>query len=112
METLTALRSRFRYWLDKRLCQNVYRLVDDTIIKNRGRGPQERITLTAIVWWQVDYEMVFDIVQINHGNGDTLAWLDYHNDLLSILRTNLREKERKPISATAQASSCHGLCEA
>ena len=39
--------------------------------------------------------MVFDIVQMRLTSGDSIVWLDKHNDLLGILRTKAKQKELK-----------------
>ena len=81
-----------RKWLDQKLRVNVYTIREGRILRNCGRRPADIVELKDITTWHVDYEMVFDIVTIQLKDGTEFCWLDEHDDLLGILRENLREK--------------------
>lgn len=81
-------------WLEQKLGTKVYELRDEKILKDRGRQTSDVISLDEITSWHVDYEMVFDIVTIQLRDGRMIQWLDKYNDLLDILRTKIKDKEK------------------
>jgi hypothetical protein len=85
--------TRLQKWLDHKFGVNVYELRDGNIVKDRGRKPSDTLALSDIASWHVEHEMVFDIIRIRLQGGDEVRWLDTYNDLLGILRSELKDKE-------------------
>ena len=79
-------------WL-RRLSHPRYELTDGRIVKYQGRRTLDSIELAKITAWFVEYEMIFDFVVIRLGDDRQLVWLDYENDLLAIVRGELRHLE-------------------
>jgi hypothetical protein len=79
----------------RRIGRDRYTLCDGQIVQQRGLFHRDAIDLANIVSWYVHYEMVFDCVVLSLRDGCEAVWLDYDNDLLSILGETLPHLETK-----------------
>jgi len=77
-----------------KLRNDVYELKSAEIIRGRGRTPGARVGLEEIVSWRTYHEMGFDLVTIELSDGSEVRWIDKNNDLIGILRSVAREKEK------------------
>jgi hypothetical protein len=82
-------------WMRRLLNVDRYRLVDGNIVKYDGWSKQDTLVLADITSWSVEYEMTFDQVFLSLRDASQVLWLDYDNDLLEILRSEIPELESK-----------------
>lgn len=81
-------------WLDRLARKDNYELVGTTIVRHLGWFRQEQIALEQVASWRITHEMGFDVVSLDIGDKEQRVWLDWDNDLVSILRSQIAESER------------------
>jgi hypothetical protein len=91
--TLRNLCAKLERLADHKLRVNVYSLDGDTIVKDRGKRPEDRLELSRVDSWTLFYEMCFDIVIINLNDQTQIVWLDKYDDLIGILREHHGARE-------------------
>lgn len=89
--------ARFNRLLQRISNVDRYELKDGVITRHRGWFTTERVPIREIKSWRVEYEMTFDIVYIDVDWKSPLVWFDVDNDLLAILRTEIRDRELLPV---------------
>jgi hypothetical protein len=77
----------------RRLSFDTYELCGGEILARHGLREPHRVRVSEIESWVWYPEMTFDIVEIRLAGGGSLLWLDKHNDLLGILRSEAKQKE-------------------
>lgn len=68
---------------------DTFKIQDNQIVRGGGR---DMVRLDDIASWSVTNEMTFDIVLLRLQNGNTVQWLDIHNDLLEILDSQIPDR--------------------
>jgi hypothetical protein len=87
------LPNRFQSWLDHTLKNGVYEVQGTEIVCGRGRRSDHRLSVSEVRAWQIYPEMGFDLVTIDLTSGRQVRWIDTYDDLISILRKVVPEKE-------------------
>jgi hypothetical protein len=82
-------------WMRRLRNVDRYRLIEGNVVKCEGWFKQDTLVLADITSWWVEYEMTFDQVFLSLREAGQLLWLDYDNDLLAILRSEIPELEAK-----------------
>lgn len=72
-----------------------FALDGDWIVAAARHYPVRRVALESIQAWTAYPEMTFDIVDIRLVGGSVARWLDIHDDLLSILRDRVSDRETR-----------------
>jgi hypothetical protein len=88
-----ALLLRFQSWLDHTLRIGVYEFRGTEILHGRGRHEDDKVNISEVTEWQIRSEMGFDVVTIELTDGRQLRWIDKYDDLISILRRVVPERE-------------------
>jgi hypothetical protein len=90
---VTNQRRSFWAWLKRFSNKDRYELYDGMILRHRGTFFPDKLAIDQIKSWQVELEQCFDYVVIGLNDATEVVWFDYYDDLLTILRDRLPDRE-------------------
>jgi len=74
-------------WFFWRFCKiNHCEVRGETLVLRKGFSTSWQVRFSEIERWSVREEMGFDVITVQLQNGETITWVDRHNDLLDGLK--------------------------